>query len=403
MAGLAVLGTVATEQPSEAALQTTPTARSETVGAKNAVRGPVDHVNQFIKGLNTLHTLPAGEVRKLEETIEKGDIPLSLQINFLEKSLRAGSIHHRELMDPKLSEERFSKIVKIVDAVSTRMTLAYQAKNTDPEVQKYFNIKSIAAATRTISLKETVVNDPKYPNRYSNGFLARAGGDVYFTTVAHGVKATTTEKEYTLGPNDADVAVKYIPQKDWVLWRVNDPAELPEISETTTAESASGSVVVSYSWGPVQKNNTQQEKVHFSFAMPFSTIAQAHVYSPAIIKKFPHIKNTVLFLKPHEEGAVKAKDSQGNARIPALGSSGSVIGTFAGEKYTVLGNLVAVNGINDPCRKMCYAISFGTTPDILRATIKADRDIRIPPATQPPKRNWPTSIDPFNPRRLIDQ
>ena len=409
MSGLDFLGTVATEQPAEAAPQKVPAARSETLASKNAVRGPVDTVNQFIKGLNALQTLPAGEVQKLEETIEKGDIPLSLQINFLEKSLKAGSIHHRELIDPKLSEERFSKIIKIVDAVSARLTLAYQAKNTPPEIQKYFDIKSIVAATRTLELP--LAASPK-ESLYSNGFLARTGGDVYFATAAHSVQGTTTEKEYTFGSNSADIAVKYIPQKDWGAWRVNDPAELLEISDMTTVDSVSGSVVVSYSWSPKNEKGLQEQKVHFSFAMPFYATARALTYDTKdqkgdVVKiddVLPQIKSTMMFLKPHGEGKVIGKRPNGTSIIPAIWSSGSVVGTFMDGKYKALGNLVGVSGLNDPCRRICYAISWATTPEALRGTIKVERDKRLQrPITTTQSRKERASLDIFNPRRLIDQ
>jgi hypothetical protein len=130
-------------------------------------------------------------------------------------------VHYKELQDPKLTAERFSQIIKIVDAVSARMTLAYEANNTPPEVKKYFNIKNLIDATRYIDLKSSGPSaNPAGDWTFCNGFLTRSGQDVYWALAKHSIKGTTVEGEYTTASNDADAAVKYIPPQLYGAWNV---------------------------------------------------------------------------------------------------------------------------------------------------------------------------------------
>ena len=61
----------------------------------------------------------------MEQMVENQEVPLSLQVDFLERALRSGGVHYKELHDERLSLERFSGILKLASTVSNRLTIAY--------------------------------------------------------------------------------------------------------------------------------------------------------------------------------------------------------------------------------------------------------------------------------------
>jgi hypothetical protein len=91
LAGTALLGTLgAAELPVDAAAENVTDATSATLVAKNSVKNPIEQINCFTSGLSSVEKLSGPELLKFEQAIEKGEVPLSLQINFLEAFSESG-------------------------------------------------------------------------------------------------------------------------------------------------------------------------------------------------------------------------------------------------------------------------------------------------------------------------
>lgn len=379
LAGVALLGTLATNHADAASDQlATVTPRYQKNLDVSETRGDP---TWFRAKLNTFEHISATELRKMEKMVMGSDIPLQQQVSFLENSLKERNVHNRELQDTKLTSERLSEIIRLVDLVSSRLTIAYESRDRAPaELKKYFDIHALRDSSRYLHLTE---RGSEKPSEFCNGFLMRSGNEVYFTTDAHCTMGTTTEQLFFYPSNNQDVAIQYIPQEEFSAWDIKDPGALPELSRTASLNRVSGKVVASFSWGLDPKTGNfdagrPEEKVHFSFAMPLPPAAIKVMYKVEV-DQLPHIKDSAMFIKPHGEGEVVRFDAKKNNApvIRAGGTSGSVVGVYESGRYSVLGNLQSVARLDDTCRYLCYAVSYSASPNTLRDAISEEQHYRL--------------------------
>ena len=282
LAGAALLSIIATHSGEATTRKSTDTG-GVTVIATTATENSIGTAAWFSRLIGTLPEYGVPDLQKMEQMVENQEVPLSLQIDFLEHALRSGGVHYRELHDERLSLERFSGILKLASTVSNRLTIAYENAPNDPLLRQYFNIEALKKASGYIFANLAAPGNAHAGAIFCNGFFLREGNDAYIGTAAHCVKGTTAQKHFFFPEGHADTAIQYVPPSRYAEHRISDPNDLPDLRKSTTPESASGRVVASYSWATGSPDTRKvlprdmKRKLHFSFAMPLPPIARRHI------------------------------------------------------------------------------------------------------------------------------
>jgi hypothetical protein len=171
---------------------------------------------------------------------------------------------------------------------------------------------------------------------------------------------------------DVDIALLHEPEENLKQYGIQDPSILPVLENDASSESVAGQVVVSFSWGPDQK-----QRIDFSIATPFPKNIRQYYYGPTIDARDPSLASTMMFMKLPDEVMVTARDASGKAISNGTsGSSGSIVAAYGPHGYRVLGNFVSVNQIEDTCKHLCYPAAFATTPNAVNVAINEEREHR---------------------------
>ncbi len=310
----------------------------------------------FEKNLAILSLPEVVGAQRMEKMVLDGDVPLKLQIRYMENALKSGGLITRQLADDLLSPERLSDIYTLNNKVSVRLTTEYALDPQNPEFRNYFkDVDTLRYATSTFMVQKK--GGPESCNR----FAVQANNETYLVTAYHCVAGSTVEKEYH---HDAgtDTAVKRATQEELQSMNITDVSKLPWVHPNQSHKSVSGRVVTSYSVGKGGK-----EKVDFSIAMRQPENRHL-VFDQKSLAKYHStgMMDFMMYFKPHEEGLI----NQQTKRVNAAGSSGGPV--FA-SGLGISGNFTGTMEVRDNCLRVCYATSFFSPPEVLPKAIEAAR------------------------------
>lgn len=307
-------------------------------------------------------TLNTDDVLKIEDSILSEKVDLSLQIKFLQRAFRPDGPYRKSFEDPALDMERFSAIIRTVDAVSTRLTQAYD-KQTIQGFEYLFS-----------STLKTLQNSSRIMDKgsgYCNGFLYRDSvGAVRFETDGHCADAVHPDmRPYLTLARNTDAATMLVTPEMYGHLGITDDQDLPFLDPRLSVDKIIGQPVISYSYGP-----HLDLKVHYSIAMPWTESARKLAHSNNIDKDDPLLKDQLFMIKPPEEGKVLVYGKDGKViRVGASGSSGSLVALPGKDGLRVIGSFVSVKVLHDSCRNVCYSLSNFNTPATHEALAKKDR------------------------------
>lgn len=303
-------------------------------------------------------------ISHLENIVEREAVPLTFQIRFIETMLHSGGPYRKELQDKELSEQRFSKIYALINTVSMRLTEAFAKNPDDPRLQKY-------AAEVNKLRGSAIMLDVEKVNKTAkcNFFTLRYGQDAYIATAYHcikdgSVRGVSSEYNY-FHPENSDVAVKYVPQKEFGTYGIKTIDELPVFNESTTSESMYGKVVISYS-----VSGSGKRDIDISFATPLPT-KTSHMIKDEDMRKFAPlgIAELTRLFKQYDKALLR-KDG----KVTASGESGSAV---SAPGLGIVGNFVGTDMVTEAGETNRYATFAFTNPDVFKKALDGERTRRL--------------------------
>lgn len=302
-----------------------------------------------------------------EKQIENNVWSLDQQLDYFRTHLGKDGYIYKEIREGS-SDKRYSRILELVNTVSTRLTLAHERGDTVLARHGFEDLDSIRNATRLLQFPAPRMGDNMVSE--CNAFLVVDKGDVYVRTARHCVEDTSSASEYHFSPTGADVAVRYIAPSEYAMppWNITDPTMLPKL-QSSRGEDISGKIIVNYSYRGYHVEEGGKELVHVSIAMPLA---------PHHENDMPGGTELTAFIKPIFEAAVVQPDAPGAPGLAmSSGSSGSGIWMADGGAVIPIGELKSVHQLADPCNYICYAVTFFTDSSAAYNLIKEERKARL--------------------------
>lgn len=364
-AGLALIASLA---GAEASAQTPQSIKGPQHVRSANIEAPKKEDVAWFKSVLEMREVTAEQFSHAEKLVDANRVPLTLQIHFLEATLRAGGHYNASLHREKINDLTFSNILKLVNQVSVRLTGAYAENPHNPDLQRYFNIQNIKDAAR-------IKVDPKTNSFICNEFLTYSMGDVYAVTAEHCLKTPHARAQYSHISVENDQALRRVLPSDYAIHKITVPEKLPRLLQNTQGVT-SGRVTVSYSWGS-ENGGKFKEKVHFSIAVPLPVTLAKKMYGE--VDTMSYLKNASIIIKPPAEGRVIGRSEGGDVVLGASGSSGSIVAVETGTDmgYAVSGSLTAVAILEEPCQRICFAISKVSDASSLHQLVMNEQGIRV--------------------------
>src|SRR5262245_26373861 len=207
-------------------------------------------VAQFAEQLRGAR-LNSEKIAQMEKLIGYNTVPLSLQIDFLEKVLAKGGEYDSLLNSHDVPRDK-SRILRTIDIISSRLTKAYHDRSHYSQLGKYLEI---------VQRYEPAHHYWTFGDSECNGTIFLEGQHVYRLTAQHCVENTKDMEHWAMDVL-SDLAVQYVAPAEYTKWRIRQesdgrpehrsftaPSDLPQIASDAAAQLMKGRLIISNGHG----------------------------------------------------------------------------------------------------------------------------------------------------------